>query len=138
MIQMENTNGSEWKELEDYLENLIAERVAPGIAASAFDADNVLFRWHGGMRQIEPEKLPMEINTAFDMASVTKVIGTNMCAVRLAERGLPDWNTALSEFFEDPGNFGDVTITEMMSHQAGFVGHVIKPFFLENRKTSFR
>jgi CubicO group peptidase (beta-lactamase class C family) len=76
------------------------------------------------------QKYFMEIDTAFDMASVTKVIGTTMCAARLAERGPLDWNTALSEFSEDPGNFGDVTITEMMSHQAGFVRHAIKPFSL--------
>ncbi|MBO5869798.1 MAG: serine hydrolase, partial [Clostridia bacterium] len=45
----------------------------------------VLFKSVGGCRAIEPTRLPMTEDTLFDMASLSKLMGTTMAVLKLVE-----------------------------------------------------
>src|SRR5438034_6231699 len=58
------------------VEEAIREGKCPGAVVLVSHKGEVIYRRAFGHRALVPEKLPMEVNTIFDMASLTKVIAT--------------------------------------------------------------
>jgi serine-type D-Ala-D-Ala carboxypeptidase len=121
------------EKLNHFLSSLIHDGVSPGVVASVCTADRVLYNWYGGHREITPKLLPMRMDTMFDLASLTKIVATTMVAARLNEAGLLDYNQCLKEFFQDYGDYGEVTIMQLLTHTGGFIAetrlskNVLKP-----------
>lgn len=57
-------------------------RAFPGYCAIIGTKNGAVFTSYGGMRQIFPEEEPMTADTRFDLASLSKVVGTTMAAPR--------------------------------------------------------
>lgn len=68
---------------------------------------------------------PTEVDTPFDLASVTKPIVAVTCA-RLVERGVLDWNQPVAELLPEVEHTfgGRRTVAEHLSHRAGLRAHV--------------
>lgn len=65
-------------------------------------------------------------HTLFDMASVSKIIGPTMVALRFLEDGLLRLYDTVGDFFSDaPADKKDVTILQMMTHTGGFPAHFL-------------
>lgn len=76
-----------------------------------------------GNRCIYPEILPLDKDTLFDMASLTKLMATTMVFIKFMERGLISLYDKVGYFLEDfkGGGKDDVTILNLVTHTAGFV-----------------
>lgn len=90
---------------------------APGLQAVA-SAGHRTVQWREGRRQgIEP----MTVDTHHDMASVTKVLGTTACLLRLVSDGLVDLNAEVRRHI--PGFRGSdrdsVTVRDLLLHRGG-------------------
>lgn len=91
--------------------------LAPGISAVAA-AGHRTVHWSGGQRRgIDP----MTPDTHHDMASVTKVLGTTACLLRLVSEGLVDLDAEVRRYV--PGFRGAdrdaVTVRDLLLHRGG-------------------
>ncbi|MBP7146185.1 MAG: beta-lactamase family protein [Acidobacteria bacterium] len=75
----------------------------------------------GGMLALEPAREPARDDALFDLASVTKGIGTASVALRLSERGLVDLDQPLATVLPELEGYAGRTPTldDLMHHRAG-------------------
>ena len=109
-------------EIKEKLDNIVREEMAStgaiGLAVSIVDANgNTLYEKCSGYRDKE-KGLPIEPDTIFGIASVTKSF-TALSIMQLAEKGLLDIHDPVCKYI--PGfNAKDVTIAHFLSNSGGF------------------
>lgn len=89
----------------------------PG-AAFAFVTPQGSEQTYYGSRQLVPCRLPLESDTLYDMASLSKVIVTTTACLKLIESGDLDLQTRLSDVLPDFPH-RDVTIQHILTHTSG-------------------
>lgn len=92
------------------------------------DPDRFHFGW-GGQRRLRLKglsALPMERDTVFDLASVTKVFATSALALALIERRWMTWDTPVRAILPDFRHDG-ITLRELAAHTSGLPAWA--PFF---------
>ncbi len=68
-----------------------------------------------------PGQKKVDAHTRFDMASLSKVLGPSMIALRAMERGKLSLLETVGDFFPDaPADKRDITVFMLMTHTAGF------------------
>lgn len=110
--------------LADALQN----GVFPCYAAAVGRGDEVWFLKAEGCRALYPEKRPITKDTLFDMASLSKLIGTTMAALRLIEDGRLALFDSLGAFFDDCHGKENLTVRDLMTHTSGIAAHI--PLYL--------
>lgn len=103
------------------IEDGIAKDYFPGAAAAVGHKRGVYKIQHYGNRCLIPEKLPMERDTLFDMASLTKVVATNTLFMIFLEKGLVSVFDKVSqyvEFFKDEKK-ENITLFNLLTHTSG-------------------
>ena len=104
--------------LQEALEQAVAVAKAPGAVALVGRGDDVLFRGAAGLRQRVPEEHPATLDTHYDLASLTKMICTMTCLMRLHGEGKLDLDHHLGDYL--PLDWGDkVTFRHVITHTAG-------------------
>lgn len=109
----------------------INEGVAPGFVAGFWDGREPerfeivalgerRIKWKGA------PSLPMETDTLFDLASVSKVFATAPLIALLVERGWLNWETSVKTFFPEFSS-RDIQIKHLLSHTSGLIWW--KPFY---------
>ena len=69
-----------------------------------------------------PNDAPVDAHTRWDMASLSKVIGTSVVALRAIARDELALTDRVGDFFPDaPGDKADITLEMLMTHTGGFV-----------------
>ncbi len=96
----------------------------PCCAAAVGRGNETFFSFYGGNRALYPEKLPLTEDTLFDMASLSKLIGTTMACLRMMEEGKISVNDKISKYI--PQCFGkeDITVFQLMTHTSGISAHM--------------
>jgi CubicO group peptidase (beta-lactamase class C family) len=129
------TKRSEFPLTTALLEQAVRDRVFPGCAFAVLAGRNAAHPEYlaqaVGHFTYEPDALPVEPGTVFDLASLTKVLATTAAIMRLCDRGslaldapVKDW---LPEF--DSGDRADarrsrVTLRMLLDHSSGLPGYV--------------
>ncbi|NNG04366.1 MAG: beta-lactamase family protein [Inquilinus sp.] len=97
----------------------------PGAALGIVTADGArAVRW-GGMAMLTPDRIPLERETLFDLASLTKVMVTVPEVLRLVEDGLVDLDDALARHLpelcaDEPNAVArTATLRQLLTHHAG-------------------
>jgi CubicO group peptidase (beta-lactamase class C family) len=88
-------------------------------------SENTYIIEHFGNRSLYPVKKPLERNTLFDMASLTKVMATTPLLMRLLEQGKISLYDKISQYVEVTEEKKDVTTLNLLTHSAGFTWHVL-------------
>jgi CubicO group peptidase (beta-lactamase class C family) len=103
------------------LRSCVSEGVAPGAVVGLWDARTPDTGWVAsiGQRRQLPSAQPMEPDTVFDLASVSKVYATASLAALLVEREWIQWNTPIRAVFGSYA-FPDIQVRHLLSHTAGF------------------
>ncbi|MCY3612592.1 MAG: serine hydrolase [Gemmatimonadetes bacterium] len=119
--------------LDDFILDALADSAASG-AALAVLRQGQLVRLRGyGRLDWDPDAPPVTPASIFDMASLTKVVGTTSAVMILAQRGLIALDDLVVDYLPWWGD-GDaaksrVTIRDLLLHRAGLVP--FRRFFLE-------
>ena len=112
----------------EILQNGLEAGAYPCIAYAIGCGEAVLDSGFMGNKQVNPEILPLERDTLFDLASLSKLVSTTMVALRMLEQGKIELTDPLSRYFEipedAPGGRGDVTIRHLMNHNSGLTPHI--------------
>jgi uncharacterized protein YbbC (DUF1343 family)/CubicO group peptidase (beta-lactamase class C family) len=103
------------------VEAAVAAHKIPGAVVVIGHQGHVVYRQAFGERSLVPERLPMKVDTIFDMASITKVMATTTAVMQLVEQGKIDLNAPVSDYWPEFKQNGKdlVTIRELMTHYSG-------------------
>lgn len=110
------------------LEKAVSDGTCPSAAIAIGTRDEILLEGCFGVRDYD-DPVPVNVHTLYDMASLTKIIGTTMVAYRFIEDGLLRLDDTLNTFF--PGTLPDkreITIRQIMTHSSGMPAHYYVSF----------
>ena len=80
----------------------------------------VVYRKAYGERALIPQRETMTVDTIFDAASLTKVVATTSCIMKLFEQGKIRINDPVTNYLpEFQGGRSDITIRNLMTHFSG-------------------
>lgn len=104
----------------------------PGAVVAVVNRDKVVYLKAFGDKQVVPTREPMTPETMFDLASVSKCVGTTLAAMQLIERGEIRPKDEVRYFFPefrpwiDPetGEKVHITIQDLMSHSSGLSPYI--------------
>jgi len=105
-------------QFEFLLEKAIRESGAPGAAVAVGDANEILYHDARGFRRLFPTEQPVEIDTLYDMASLTKVVATTTAVMLLRDEGVWDLDQPVSEIIPLE-RFKHITIRHLLTHTSG-------------------
>lgn len=109
------------KAWENLLNKGLSENAYPCYAAAFGRGSEVYFRSIGGNRACFPSPLPLTEDTLFDMASLSKLMGTTMAALRLIEQGKLHLTDTVGDYFDNCHGKEDITIHHLMTHTSGII-----------------
>jgi uncharacterized protein YbbC (DUF1343 family) len=117
------------------VEGAIAAQSVPGAVVLIGRHDRVVFRHAYGFRQVEPDRVPMTVDTLFDLASLTKPVATATAIMALVERGSVALDDALARYVPECNGEDKRTITlrHLLLHVSGLPADLPKGDFAQGR-----
>jgi CubicO group peptidase (beta-lactamase class C family) len=114
------------QELEKLAQKQIQENVLPGIAITVVFQDKAVYAKGFGVRDVNTRQ-PIDADTVFQLASVSKSIGSTVVAELVGE-GKITWDSKLSALdpafaMFDPWVTREITIRDMYAHRSGLPEH---------------
>lgn len=107
--------------IRDLIRTAVAEDAFPCASILAGTPDEVLLEYTAGSRSVYPERLPLNRDTLFDMASLTKVLATAPLAMAFVEQGKISLADKVADylppFSDGPGK--EITLGQLLTHTAG-------------------
>jgi uncharacterized protein YbbC (DUF1343 family)/CubicO group peptidase (beta-lactamase class C family) len=106
--------------------DVIVSGEIPGSVILVGQGDRILYHRAIGWRQTVPSPEPMTEDTVFDIASLTKPLGTTLAVLSLVERGKIQLDAPLGTYLPEfkprllNRAFKDITVRRMLTHSAGF------------------
>lgn len=117
--------------ISSYLQSEIAHGSFPGAQYVIGEGRQIVAEDALGRAVIDPEIIPVTLDTIYDLASLTKPLVTALLVVRFAERGLLDLNAPLARYLSefDDQDKREITLAQLMSHTSGLTNW--RPLYLE-------
>ncbi len=107
--------------LRQAMKQAVREGQTPGAVVLVGQGDEVLFHEAVGERMVAPEHRPMELDTIFDLASLTKPVATATVVMQLVERGVLGLRDPVRDWL--PGYTGPgrdrTTLWHLLTHSSG-------------------
>ena len=104
------------------VEKSIANGAYPGAVVLVSHRGHIIYKGVFGNRRITPDVAPMQFDTIFDMASLTKVVVTTTAIMQLVESGKLDLDAPVAQYWPAFAQAGktQVTVRELLTHTSGF------------------
>lgn len=101
----------------------IAAKRLPGCVVLIGRQGKIAYQKAFGQKQMEPEPIPMTIDTVFDLASVTKPVATATSVMILAEQGKLQIRDKVAQHIPEFARNGKdrITILQLLTHQGGLI-----------------
>lgn len=117
----------------------IEEGTVPGCVVAVVREDKLVFLKAYGNQQVMPDTIPMSTETIFDLASVSKCVGTTLSMMQLLENGYCRLSDEVNMYIPDykpwtdpeTGEEVDITIQDLMTHTSGVASYINVPSFVE-------
>lgn len=101
----------------------ISSGAYPCFAAAVGRGEDILFYHFEGDRTVLPERLPITEDTLFDLASLSKLVGTTMACLRMMEEGKISVTDKVGDFFENCFGKENITLLQLLTHTSGLPAH---------------
>jgi CubicO group peptidase (beta-lactamase class C family) len=117
--------------VDDAFNEAVASGVFPGAVVLVAKGEEVVLERAYGFRSLLPEKSPMETDTIFDLASLTKCIATTTAIMLLVKEGKIRLDDRVTRFVPNFGVFNKnhVSFRHLLAHCSGLSAW--KPYFEE-------
>ncbi len=110
----------------------IAERIVPGAVLSVVRGARIVYLKAYGNKSVVPDTVAMTPDVLFDLASVSKCVGTTLSFMQLIENGqvrlTDDVKRYIPEFapWTDPesGEKVDITVQDLLTHSSGLAAYL--------------
>ncbi len=118
-----------FERVEEAVEGAIEAGVFPGAVLLVREEDRFFYLRAFGYRCIVPHVAPMQEDTIFDLASLTKPLATTVGAMLLVQEGKLRLDDRVSRYFHNFGVHGkaDITFRQLLSHCSGLPAW--RPYF---------
>lgn len=101
----------------------IEQGIFPSAVAEIGDVHGPIWRYAEGNRQVKPELLPVNEDTIYDMASVSKILSVTMVSLTMFEEGMLSPMDELGLFWDGlPEKSARMTVRQLLSHSSGLPG----------------
>jgi len=107
--------------IDDIVKEAIRTRKTPGAVVLIGKRGKVVYRRAFGHRALSPKKLPMTVETIFDLSSLTKVIATTPALLQLVEKGKLQIDDPVAKFWPEFQAKGkeQITVRQLLTHYSG-------------------
>lgn len=114
----------------------IAQRQIPGAVLCIVEGDDIVYLKSYGYKEIVPDSLPMTTGTVFDLASLSKCVGTTLSFMQLVEQGKVRLTDPVSRYIpgfkpwydvDEKGVARDsveITVEDLMTHMSGIIPYI--------------
>ncbi len=118
-----------WEQVEHAFNDAIERGVMPGATVVVRKGDEIVFENQFGWRQTVPDRYPMQLETVFDLSSLTKVLATSTAMMLLIREGKVRLDDRVTRFFHNFGVHGKTYITfrHLLGHYSGLAAW--RPFY---------
>src|SRR5581483_7302348 len=107
-------------DVDAQINGAVQSHLIPGAVVVIGHNGQVVYRKAYGNRALVPASEPMTVDTIFDAASLTKVIATTSCMMKLVEQGKVRIGDPVTRYLpEFQGGHSDITIRNLMTHFSG-------------------
>jgi len=107
-------------DVDAQINGAVQSHLIPGAVVVIGHNGQVVYRKAYGNRALVPASEPMTVDTIFDAASLTKVIATTSCMMKLVEQGKVRISDPVTRYLpEFQGGHSDITIRNLMTHFSG-------------------
>lgn len=109
--------------IDDIIAEGLNQEKMPGAVVVIGRREGIVFRKAYGFRQLQPEKLPMSLDTVFDLASLTKPIATATSVMSLIQQGKIDVNASVATYLPEFAANGkdSITVRHLLNHTGGLI-----------------
>lgn len=116
------------KNIEILVNEMIAEKAAPGCQVLIAKDNKIVYHKAFGYHTYD-QKTEVRITDLYDVASVTKVMASTLCAMHLQDQGLFNLNDPVAKYVpeEDTTNKAGIIYEDMLAHVSGLAGWI--PFY---------
>jgi len=116
-------------EVDSLMFNAVADSVFPGAVLLIGQRGKVIYEKPFGHFTYSKNSRKMTTNAIFDLASVSKVVGTTTAAMMLVDAGKLNLDDKVIKYLPEFNNHGKgvITVRNLLLHNAGFVPW--KPFY---------
>ena len=117
-------------QIDSIMDNAIRQKATPGGVVTVVKDGRMLYQKAYGYQTYD-SLLPIDKNTIYDLASVTKVSATNVAVMKLWEEGKLDLKKNIASYLPwlRGTNKENLTVENLLLHQAGMVSFI--PFYKE-------
>ena len=107
--------------VSNYLRSQIELGVFPGAQYAVGQDREVVAEDAVGFAVIEPERVPVNLDTIYDLASLTKPLVTALLTVIMVERGLIDLRAPVAQYLNefDREDKRRLTLIDLLTHRSG-------------------
>ena len=123
MVPIQPADAVMTEKLNALLDKGLQDGVFPGYHAAVGEGDTLLYTSFGGNLALYPEAIPMTEHALFDMASLSKLMGTTMAFLRFWEQGKVSPEQTLAEFFPECHGKEEITLHNLLTHTSGIKAH---------------
>ncbi len=125
-------DGAKLSQVDRVFNEAIAEKTIPGAVISVVREDKIVYLKAYGNKSVVPSVKKMTTETMFDLASVSKCVGTTLSFMQLIENGLVRLTDRVDMYipgfkpWEDPetGEKVDIIIRDLMTHSSGLDAYI--------------
>ncbi len=132
-------NSAKLSQVDAIVDSFVADGSIPGAVLSVVRDDRIVYLKAYGNRQVVPDTLAMTTETVFDLASVSKCVGTTLAFMQLVENGkvrltdnvkmyIPDFAPWTDP---DTGKKVDITVRDLLTHTSGIAPYISVPSYVE-------
>lgn len=127
-----------------HIDAIVAEglrrNLMPGCVVLLAKGRRVVFLKAYGSKQVKPTVEPMDTDTVFDMASITKPMATATSIMKLVEQGKIDITAPVAKYIPEFSANGkqDVTVFDLLTHQGGLIPDNSIKDYLDGPKEALR
>lgn len=109
------------KKIAPMVEKSIDNGKFPGAVILIGHRGKIIYRGIFGNRRILPDVAPMQFDTIFDIASLTKVVATTPAIMQLVEQGKLNLDDSVGKYWPEFAKHGKqkITIRELLTHTSG-------------------
>ncbi|MCR9198042.1 MAG: beta-lactamase family protein [Planctomycetaceae bacterium] len=109
--------------IDDIVSEGLSRGKMPGCVVVVGHRGKIVYRKAFGFRQLLPDKVPMTVDTVFDMASITKPVVTATCVMLLVEDGKVDVDQPVATYLPEfaAGGKQEITVRQLLTHMGGLI-----------------
>ena len=141
-IDSPERNGMEPRKLarvDRVIEDAISAKEVPGAVLSVVRDNRIVYLKAYGNKSVVPTVEPMTTETLFDLASVSKCVGTTLAFMQLIENGYVRLTDNVDRYipgfkpWTDPesGETVDITVRDLLSHTSGLTPYINAETFVK-------